>query len=160
MTLDLRLSRILGTFSVSPNTEDRFGNVQIPRGTRRTALAKSDVGLLGKIEFKSDWSAEKMRREVCCVFAKPFGLTKEDIEEGRLFPFDYLQRTGAGSRSLCTPAVTDSFEWNGRQVATLSKSGGYIYILARRALPVLASKAQMCFLVLYMSRHSSIWFCL
>jgi len=69
-------------FCLPEHCEDRFGNVQIPRDARRTAFAKNDVGLLGKIEFKSDWSAEKMRREVCCVFAKPFGLTKEDIEEG------------------------------------------------------------------------------
>ena len=100
------------------------------------------------MEFKLDWSAEKMRREVCSVFAKPFGLSQKDIEEGRLFPFNYLQRTGAGAYSLCTPAVTQSFEWNGRQVATLSKSGGYIYVLARSALPLLsASKPRMYCLV-------------
>ena len=40
---------------------------------------------------------EAVRREFCKVFAKPMGLGELD----ELFPFEYLQRTGAGSRSLC-----------------------------------------------------------
>ena len=48
---------------------------------------------------------------------------------------NYLQKTGMGSRSLCLPAVSPSFEWNGRQVAGLARSGGFIYILAAGCLP-------------------------
>ena len=108
-----------------------------PRGSRRSALANKDTGLFGKLEFESSWSAERMRQEICTVFSKPFGLSDEDIIQGKLFKFQYLQRTGAGSRTLCVPSVTTSFEWNGRQVATLAKSGGIIYILAAEDIPVL-----------------------
>ena len=108
------------------------GNIHIPRGSRRTELA--DAGLLGKIQFSSVMSAQEMRSEICRVFAVPMGLCEVDIEAEKLFPFVYLQRTGAGSRSLCVPAVSQSFEWNGRQVATLAKSGGFIYILAGQDL--------------------------
>lgn len=122
-------------FCLPRESQGNSGTVVIPRGARRSALANDDAGLMGKIEFYSDWSPDRMRREVCSVFTKAFGLSPEDIAGGRLFPFDYLQRTGAGSRTLCIPSVTESFEWNGRQVATLAKSGGVIYILAGREIP-------------------------
>ena len=64
------------------------------------------------------------------------GLTKLNVEGGEMFPFKYLQCTGAGSRTLCVPAVSESFLWNGRQVSTLAKSGGMIYILAQASLLV------------------------
>ena len=51
------------------------------------------------------------------------------------FPFVYLQRTGAGSRSLCFLAVSPSLEWHGSQVASIAKSGGMIYIMAIEDLP-------------------------
>ena len=85
----------------------------VPRGTRRSNLASNEIGLFSKIEFSSDWSAERMKKEICAVFAKPFCLSAEDIEGGKCFPFNYLQRTGAGSRTLCVPAVAANFEWNG-----------------------------------------------
>ena len=79
------------------------GHIVIPRGCRRSLLANNDMG---KIEFQSDWTAEKMKREICLVFAKPFGLSQEDIiPHDKLFPFMYLQRTGAGSRTLCVPTA-------------------------------------------------------
>ena len=109
------------------------GTIGIPRGTRRNSLANKDVGLLGKIEFESVWSAERMKQEISRV---PFELSEEDISRGECIEFEYLQRTGAGSRTLCVPAVASSFEWNGRQVATLAKSGGIIYILAKENIPV------------------------
>ena len=93
--------------------------ISIPRGDKRTAVGEN--GLIGKVQFDSDMSEDQVRREFCKVFAKPMGLGESD----ELFPFEYLQRTGAGSRSLCRPAVSESFEWSGRQVASLSKSGGY-----------------------------------
>ena len=110
---------------------DDDGTIAIPRGTSRSYLASNEIGLMGKIEFCSDWSAGEMKEEICRLFAKPFGLSEDDIDVGKLFPFEYLQKTGAGSRTLCVPVVTTNYEWNGRQVATLAKSGGVIYVLAR-----------------------------
>lgn len=124
-------------FCLPRSMQSSNGNIVIPRGNRRSSLAHNDVGLLGKIEFQSDWSAEKMNREICSVFTRPFGLSQKEIDNGELFPFQYLQRTGAGSRTLRVPTVSHSFEWNGRQVATLAKSGGIIYILATQDIPVL-----------------------
>lgn len=103
-------------------------HVTIPRKERRRLLAES--GLVGKIEFDSDMCADDVVKEVCKVFAYPMGLTPEGIEQGDRFNFIYLQRAGAGCRSLCSPSVADTFDWNGRRVATLAKSGGIIYVLA------------------------------
>ena len=68
----------------------------------------------------------------------PFDMSAADIESGKRLEFLYLQRAGAGARSLCIPAVTSSFEWSGRQVATLAKSGGIIYILSVQEIPVVS----------------------
>lgn len=106
--------------------------IPIPRGERRSTLAES--GLIGKIEFNSNMTDKELRIEICKVFTKPMGLTSLAFDKGELFPFVYLQRTGAGSRTLCVPSVTESFQWNGKQVATLAKSGGVIYILAQESL--------------------------
>ena len=114
------------------------GTVVIPRGCRRSALANDKIGLLGKIAFDSDWSDERMREEISAVFSKSFGINEEDLARGKVFKFDHLQRTGAGSRTLCIPSVSQTFQWNGRQVATLAKSGGVIYILAREDVPVVS----------------------
>ena len=105
------------------------GCIAIPRGERRNLLAQS--GLIGKLEFNSEMSDHEVRQEICKVFALPMDLDESD---GVLFPFDYLQRTGAGSRTLCVPSVCSGFEWNGRLVSTLAKSGGMIYILAQAKL--------------------------
>ena len=75
------------------------------------------------------------RTENCQVFALPMGLTDDDIKNGDLFRYSYLQKAGAGSRSLCIPAVKDSFEWTGKKVASLSKAGGFIYLIAKDFLP-------------------------
>ena len=66
------------------------------------------------------------------MFMDPMGLSAQDLEAGNAFLFQYLQRTGAGSWSLCIPAVSPNFQWNARQVASLSKSGGFMYIIAER----------------------------
>lgn len=124
-------------FCLPEQCEGPNGTIVIPRGTRRSDFANKDVGLMGKIEFESEWSADRMKKEICNVFSKPFCLSDNDIASGKMFHFEYLQRTGAGSRTLCVPTVNTSFEWNGRQVATLAKSGGVIYILAREDIPVL-----------------------
>lgn len=106
----------------------RSGDISIPRITRRNKLGQA--GLVGKIELNSSMSDDEVRTEICQVFAVPMGLIEEDIKDGRFFPFLYLQRTGAGSISLCIPTVKESFEWSGKKVASLAKSAGYIYLLA------------------------------
>ena len=58
------------------------------------------------------------------MFNKPMG-DRED------FPFEFLQATGSGTRSLTVLAVSSSFRWTAQPVAKL---GGYkqaIYILAK-----------------------------
>ena len=63
------------------------------------------------------------------------GLSTEDIKNNHLFPYFYLQRAGAGSRYLCLPSVKEGFQWCGKKVATLSKPGSFIYLLADADLP-------------------------
>lgn len=105
----------------------------IPRGDKRTVLAEN--GLIGKVQFNSGMSEAEVRMEICSVFAKPMGLQSVEMSKENVFPFDYLQRTGAGSRSLCRSSTSGKFEWSGKQVASLAKSGSFIYILAGRDLP-------------------------
>ena len=110
--------------------------ISIPRRDKRSFL--TDNGLLGKIEFNSAMSSKDMILEVSRVFASQVGLSKTEIEdEGKRFNFFFLQRTGAGSRTLCKPSVAESFEWNGKHVASLAKSGGLIYIQAMDTLTFL-----------------------
>ena len=125
-------------FCLPPNMKGHNAIVVIPRGSRRSALADERSGLLGKIVFEADWCEERMTEEITRVFAKPFDMSTADIESGKRLEFLYLQRAGAGARSLCIPSVTSSFEWSGRQVATLAKSGGIIYILSVQEIPVVS----------------------
>jgi len=134
-------------FCLPHYTKTKNGVISIPRGSRRSFLASKEIGLMGKIEFSSYWPPERMRREVCRLFAKPFGTTEVEIESGKLFGFEYLQRTGAGSRTLCVPSVSSNYEWSGRQVATLSKSGGVIYILANEDIPILTEIVSIIILI-------------
>ena len=87
------------------------------------------------MEFRSDTTDQEVRQEIGKVFAVPMGLTKTSIEQGNLFPFTYLQRIGPGSRTLCVPSISSTFQWDGKKVSTLAKSGGTIYILADSCLP-------------------------
>ena len=114
------------------------GHISIPRLDRRKTLASA--GLIGKVEFNSDMSPEEVKSVICNAFAIPMGVSERDIEEGRLFPFKYLQRIGAGSRTLHVPATSSSITWNGRQVATLAKSSGMIYIMAESTLASMDDK--------------------
>lgn len=104
--------------------------IVIPRKSRRAQLGVS--GLVGKIEFNSNMTAQEMRSEICQVFSKAMGLLASDIKDERLFPFSYLQ---TNSNCLCYPSVAESFSWNGRQVSTLAKAGCVIYVLAEAELP-------------------------
>lgn len=118
------------------------GNVSIPRTEKRNAIA--EAGLIGKVEFRSDMTDLEVRQEICTVFAKPMGLTKASIDNGDLFPFTYLQRAGPGSRTLCVPSVSSTFQWDGKKVSTLAKSSGIIYVLADSLLPELEEVNMYC----------------
>ena len=118
---------------VSMNYKSRSGEIAIPRATKRNKLGKA--GLVGKIEIESTMTDAELRQEICEVFAEPMGLSEEDMKSGHCFPFTYLQKAGAGARYLCIPSVKESFKWNGKQVASLAKSGSFIYLLAEAELP-------------------------
>ena len=108
--------------------------IPIPRGLRRNYL--DEKGLLGKIAFTSTMTSKDVILEVSRVFSSPIGLSKTEIEdEGKRFNFLFLQQGGAGSHTLCRPTVADSFEWNGKHIGSLAKSGGIIYIQALDTLP-------------------------
>ena len=109
------------------------GDVVIPRSGKRTLLGRA--GLIGKIEIDSAMTDLEVRKEICEVFSTPMGITADDIKHGYVFPFTYLQRAGSGTRALCLPSVKASFEWNGKQVASLAKAGSFIYVLAESDLP-------------------------
>ena len=111
----------------------RDGDISIPRCSRRNKLGKT--GLVGKIQINYDMTDTEIHREICEIFVAPMELNEDNIKSGQLFPFTYLQRAGAGCRSLCVPSVKDSFEWNGKEVVSLAKSGSYIYLLANAELP-------------------------
>lgn len=109
------------------------GDVTIPRSGKRSLLGRA--GLIGKVEIDSFMTDLDVRKEICEVFSVPMGITCDDIKHGHVFPFTYLQRAGSGTRTLCLPSVKPSFEWNGKQVASLAKAGSFIYVLAEADLP-------------------------
>ena len=45
------------------------------------------------------------------------------------FPFDFLQPTGAGTKSIAVPSVSSSFRWTAQQVAKVG-SKQPLYIVA------------------------------
>lgn len=49
-------------FCLPKSCMDEDGTVAILRSTRRSILASKEVGLMGKIEFSSDWSPKDMKR--------------------------------------------------------------------------------------------------
>lgn len=116
-----------------PKDYCRKDKVVIPRGDKRIVLAEN--GLIGKVQFNSGMSEAEVRMEICSIFAKPMGFKSVEMSNKNVFSFDYLQHTGAGSCSLCRPSTSGKFEWSGKQVASLAKSGSFIYILAGRDLP-------------------------
>lgn len=126
-------------------------NVTIPRKERRKT---AQAGLIGKIEFDSDMSGEDVIKEVCRVFANPMGLSPQLVESGERFKFRYLQKAGAGSRSLCCPSVSTTFEWTGKMVSTVAKSGGCIYLLADEDIPNLYGVSDSVFILFYIDDYS------
>ena len=70
---------------------------------------------------------EEVATEICSIFKGPMG--------GSLtFPFQYLQPTGGGSKSLTVPSQSAAFKWTPQQVARLAGQSGTIYILAQSEL--------------------------
>lgn len=114
-------------------SRNKSGDVVIPRSGKRSLLGRA--GLIGKIEIDSTMTDLEVRKEICEVFSTSMGITTDDIKNGYIFPFVYLQRAGSGTRALCLPSVKPSFEWSGKQVASLAKAGSFIYVLAESDLP-------------------------
>ena len=113
--------------------EGRKGSkVAIPRGEYRSNLIAA--GLMGKVDISSSMTEFEVRSEICKVFHRVMGLSRNDCAE-ELFPFEYLQSGGQGCKCLCIPSVSSNFECIGEHVAALAKSGKIIYILASKALP-------------------------
>ena len=114
-----------------PFKDYKESKIIVPRGEYRISL--STAGLIGKIEISSTMSEIDIRKEICPVFAQPMGLNPDCNDE--LFPFEYLQPTGQGSKCLCIPSTSSGFKWTAQQVAALSKHGRPIYIRASKPLP-------------------------
>lgn len=74
-------------------------------------------------------TVDEVANEVRSVFKKP-------MAERSDFPFEYLQPTGMGSRSLSIPSLSSSFSWTAKQVARLGTSTGTIYIVAKDDLDI------------------------
>ena len=97
------------------------GAVKYPRGKYRARLGT--LGLMGKIHIVEDMTVEQVAAEVRSVFKGPMNNRND-------FPFQYLQPTGSGSRTLFVPSVSSSFNWTAKQVARLGGTTGTLYILA------------------------------
>lgn len=104
-----------------PKRRSREGTISFPRKAYREYLAS--CGLLGKLHITSEMSAKDVRSEICSVFKGP-------MQNNPTFPFQYLQSTGRGSKSLTIPSQSDSFQWTPQQVACLAGQTGIMYILA------------------------------
>jgi hypothetical protein len=76
---------------------------------------------MGKIHIVEDMTVEQVAVEVRSVFKGPMNNRND-------FPFQYLQPTGSGSRTLSVPSVSSSFNWTAKQVARLGGTTGTIYI--------------------------------
>lgn len=90
------------------DSRGRDGVITIPRKERRSKLGVA--GLVGKMEFNSNMSAQEVRSEICQVFATPMGLTESDIKNERsptfkqvpmlfVFPLCLTLSNGMGDKS-------------------------------------------------------------
>ena len=116
--------------------------IPIPRGEYRKKLC--EMGLVGKITLSSDMSPEDIKEEICSIFSDVIQFP----ENSTTFPFEYLQSSGGGSRSLCIPKVSSSFVWNAQQVASLGRNSA-IYILAKSPMLPPISKVYDTSLLVY-----------
>jgi len=102
------------------------GDVLIPRGNHRSLMGRA--GLIGKVQINSTMSESD-------VFAKSMGLTERTLAKWPIFSLHLPAESRIRFRSLCVPSVAPSFEWNGKQVSTLTKAGTFLYVLALEMLP-------------------------
>ena len=91
------------------------GAVKYPRGKYRARL-----GTREKIHIVEDMTVEQVATEVRSVFKGPMNNRND-------FPFQYLQWTGSGSRTLSVPSVSSSFNWTAKQVARLGGTTGTLH---------------------------------
>lgn len=92
----------------------------IPR-KKKDVLAS--FGLIGKIHLESTWTESEVQDEIRSVF--------EDVmDKDDSFPFNFLQVTGTGSKSLILPKVSASYKWTPREVA--GRADRPLYILLKR----------------------------
>ena len=96
--------------------------IAIPR-KKRSILAAH--GLIGKVHLESDWSEDDVFSEIRSVFSEPMG-------SDTAFPFDILQLTGAGTKSLVIPALSSSFKWTPKEVT--GRGDSTVYILCKKNL--------------------------
>jgi len=104
-----------------PKCSDPGVPLSFPHGRYRTKLGEN--GLIGKIRLTTSMSVTEVEEEVRSVFQTPMG-GKDD------FRFQFLQSTGAGTKTLTVPSVSSSFLWTPQQVAKLGSSKQAIYIIA------------------------------
>ena len=109
-------------FSYAKYCSTPNGGISIPR-KKKSVLAAH--GLIGKVHLESNWSEDEVYDEIRSVFSEP-------MSNDSTFPFDILQYTGAGSKSLAVPALSSSFKWTPREVA--GRRGTTIYIVCKKNL--------------------------
>ena len=95
------------------------GVMPIPR-KKKDVLAS--FGLIRKIHLESTWSDSEVLDEIRSVFEDAMG--KDDS-----FPFNFLQVTGTGTKSLILPKVSASYKWTPKEVA--GRADRPLYILLR-----------------------------
>ena len=96
--------------------------IAIPR-KKKCILAAH--GLVGKVHLESDWSEDDVFNEIRSVFSEP-------MNNDPAFPFDMLQLTGTGTKTLGVPALSSSFRWTPKEVA--GRADSTIYILCKKNL--------------------------
>ena len=94
----------------------------IPR-KKKDVLAS--FGLIGKIHLESNWTESEVLDEMRSVFED--AMDKDDSS-----PFNFLQVTGTGSKSLIVPKVSASYKWTPKEVA--GHADRPLYILLKRAM--------------------------
>lgn len=108
--------------------------ITIPRGKQRARLA--EMGLQGKVTFRSDMTEVDICAEVRSAFSDVMGHNPE-------FQFVFLQASGCGTKTLSLPSLSASFHWTAQEVSKLGKS--CIYVQAKDDLHV--DNIKVCFQV-------------
>lgn len=96
------------------------GVMPIPRKKKDVLGA---FGLIGKIHLESTWTESEVQDEIRSVF-------EDAMDKDDSFPFNFLQVTGTGTKSLILPKVSASYKWTPKEVA--GRADRPLYILLRR----------------------------